>query len=52
MYQRFHQKEEISQALSKVQSQYFTQCHIASSIIETVPQVSFITKVQIVMSVF
>ena len=50
MYQKFHCKEKVSQILSKVLSQYLTQCHITSSFIETVPPVSFITKVQIVMS--
>ena len=50
--QRFHHKEKISQVLSKFQSQYFIQCHIAISFIETVLQVSFITEIQTVMSLF
>ena len=52
MYQRLHHKEKKSQVPSKVQSQYFTQCHITSIFIETVPQVSLITKIQIVMLLF
>ena len=52
MYQRFHHKEKISQVLSKVQSQYFIQCHITSLFIETVSPVSFETKVQVVMLLF
>ena len=49
MYQRFHHKEKISQVLSKVRSQYFIQCYITSSFIETVPQVSFIKLLQMLL---
>ena len=52
MYQRFHHKGKKFQVLSKFQSQYSIQCHITSKLIETVPQVSSITKVQIVILLF
>ena len=53
MYQRFHHKEKISQVLSKVQSQSsFNVTPQVHSSKQCLRHCSFITKVQIVLSLF